>query len=221
MEFETTVRKILETPIPSDLSYTAIGAPNTPRNIQAFITKVAAELSGYGCTLRTGGEETFEMAAAAGASRQEVYLPYKRFNKNDSELYVQDERSYEIAKDINRTWHRCSEFAKKCHARYVHAVLGRDLESPSAIMLCWTGDGATREQEVSSKTGTVRGAIVLAERQGIPVLNLRRRDHVDLLISCLRPTVASAGEQKSVKGSVSMTAGKYTGFRTLRSVTAS
>lgn len=186
MDRNRRIVDILRLPLQS-FTYAMLAGSGAPRNIQVFVGKVARELGEAGCVLRSGGEEGFEASAESNARQSEIFLPYKRFNRNDSPRFEQHKKSFDIAKDVTKSWLRINEFAKKCAARYVHAILGDNLDSPASLIICWSEDGAVTEEQTSSRSGHVKTAISVAERNGIPLLNLGRRDDIDLLISCLRP----------------------------------
>jgi hypothetical protein len=69
-----------------------------------------------------------------------------------------------IAAKHHPAWYRCSDAARKLHARNVHQILGRDLASPSKFGVCWTADG-----QASGGTGQ---ALRIADAYGIRVFNL-------------------------------------------------
>lgn len=73
-----------------------------------------------------------------------------------------------LASLYHPAWNRCSDYAKKLHARNGFQVLGRDLNSPSDFIVCWTKDG-----KASGGTGQ---AIRIATAYQIPVFNLYHAD---------------------------------------------
>lgn len=68
-----------------------------------------------------------------------------------------------------------SSAVKKLMARNAHQALGRELDDPSAFVLCWTPDGVTLT--TTRQTGGTGQAIRIANGNGIPVFNLQREDH--------------------------------------------
>ena len=172
--------------------YAGVGDGSPSTEILDLIGRATKELAEAGCTLRSGGGEIVDEQFELNATAKEVILPYLGFNKNPSQLIV-DPSSLSIAKSVHTAWSRCSEFAKFCHARNVQVLLGQDLVSPVSLVICYSEDGAWREDQVSARTGYMRTLIALANRRGIPVLNLRRSMHVNLLCGALqinRPTTA-------------------------------
>lgn len=96
----------------------------------------------------------------------EIYLPWKGFNGHSSPLYTStpDPRAMALAEEIHPRWKALSIPARKLHARNIHQVLGKDLDTPSSVVVCWTPGGKAQ--------GGTRTAIVCAEKLGIPVVNL-------------------------------------------------
>ncbi len=73
--------------------------------------------------------------------------------------------------------------AKKFHARNVQQVLGKNLDTPTKFVVCWTPDGA--EQRTSNKTGGTGQAIRVAISNNIPVFNLYNEGRLEELKSSL------------------------------------
>lgn len=53
-------------------------------------------------------------------------------------------------------------------------MLGKDLKSTSAMVYCWTSDGASTLSELSTKTGGTAIAIRVALHYDIQVKNLNK-----------------------------------------------
>ena len=72
--------------------YAGIGSRKTPPTIRSLMTKCANQLHNEGFTLRSGGAQGADTAFELGAQlRKEIYLPWRRFNGNDSHLYQIDQ----------------------------------------------------------------------------------------------------------------------------------
>ncbi len=95
-------------------------------------------------------------------------------------------------------WAHLSWAAKALHTRNALQVLGSDLANPSRFVLCWTRDGAESAQETSVKTGGTRTAIVIACRDGVPVINMRRPDGMQRLGTLIRAHTSEAQGGASV-----------------------
>lgn len=91
----------------------------------------------------------------------ELYLPWATFaderpvafggppRSQDVALRSPAQKAFELAASTHRAWERVAAGARPLAARNMHQVLGRDLASPCAMVVCWTEDGAGQK--------TVRG----------------------------------------------------------------
>jgi hypothetical protein len=61
--------------------------------------------------------------------------------------------------------------------------LGKDLDSPSEFVICYTRDGYTGPHDRSFRTGGTKIAIDLAVSIGIPVFNIKRIDHHNTVVN--------------------------------------
>lgn len=166
------------------LIYTGIGSRSTPESYCLIMTVFAYTVDGI---LRSGGADGADKAFETGASTKEIYLPQKGFNGNDSPLVVTDfenfDEIFEIAKCIHPKWDACSSNAKLLHSRNVCQVLGKDLEKPSDVIICWTKDGANnRDVMPSISTRGTGTAIRLSERFEIPVLNIQNDEDFKMML---------------------------------------
>ncbi len=78
-------------------------------------------------------------------------------------------------------------------ARNSHQVLGADLKSPVDFVICWTPDGCETERQRVWETGGTGQAIALADRWGVPVVNLA---HGKLALERLRKLVIEVKDGK-------------------------
>lgn len=157
-------------------TYTGIGSRETPSATQGTIYRIAEFLARNGLTLRSGGadgaDQAFERGAVLGPS--EIYLPWKGFNGNRSLLFDIPAEAFTIAGKFHPGWNHLTEPVRRLMARNAQQVLGMDLNSPSAFVLCWTPDGADGLlKKTTSKTGGTGQAIRIAAHYGVPVINLR------------------------------------------------
>ncbi len=161
------------------MSYiTGIGSRSTPEEVKPIILSLAEVLVKKGFILRSGGAEGsdsfWEEAYDKFAGQKEIYLPWKKFAKNESPLYRIEKEAFDLASTIHPAWGRLSFGGKKLHARNCYQVLGLDLKTPSSLIICWTKD--------AEKVGGTRTAIMLAEKYNIPVYNLASKDVVDSIM---------------------------------------
>lgn len=139
-------------------AYAGIGSRQTPPEICALMTDLACRLAAAGYVLRSGGARGADQAFEAGAgTAKEIYLPH---HATDAAL--------ELAAHYHPFWDRCGTTARRLHARNGMIILGADLASPVALVLCWTSDGR-------ASGGTGQGLRIAVDR-GIPVYNLFRRE---------------------------------------------
>ena len=154
----------------SQLSYAGIGSRETPPEILDRMTVMASWLARRGWHLHSGGARGADTAFAAGtAHARTIHLPWPGYgNHSGPHCHVPAGETYRrciaIAAEEHPAWHRCSQGARRLHARNVSILLGRDLESPVRAVVCWTKGG-----RVVGGTGM---GVRIAHRFDIPVLNL-------------------------------------------------
>ena len=144
--------------------YTGVGSREVPSNYNKIIKVISTFLRDENYVLRSGGadgsDSIFEQYAG---NLKEIYLPWKGFNNNTSNLLF-DDKAILIAKDIHPAYDKLSQGAKKLHARNIHQVLGQNLNTPSKFLIAYTKNG--------EMVGGTRTALVLAERNKIPIFNI-------------------------------------------------
>lgn len=153
--------------------YTGIGSRQTPENVCSVFTNIGQQLSKKGFILRSGGADGADRAFEIGVDkhnkkRKEIYLPWKGFNGNNSQLYDVDENAMKIAKHFHPAWNKLSQGAKKLHSRNVYQVLGKDLKSPSDFVVCFTPE-----------TGGTQQALRIAKYYSIPIFNFFYEEDVE------------------------------------------
>lgn len=147
---------------------TIIGSRETPTDVLGIITDIAQRFAEQGWTLRSGGAQGADYASELGFDKvkahKEIYLPWRGFNGHKSELYSVSIDALKMAQSVIPWWTTLKQGAQKLHGRNCYQVLGQNLKTPSDLVICWTHNG--------EKIGGTRTAILLAEMNGIPVLNL-------------------------------------------------
>ena len=153
--------------------YAGIGSRETPAAVRARFFMLASTLGDAGWTLRSGGAEgadqAFEQGLAAHHPR-EIFLPWPGFSGNRSRLFKPGPAAFALAEQFHPPWHRCSQAAKRMHARNMQQVLGEDLATPVEFVVCWTPDGAGG--------GGTGQAIRLAKDRGIPIFDYGLGPHM-------------------------------------------
>lgn len=155
--------------------YAGIGSRETPTHVQEYFSSLAAFLATKEFTLRSGGAQGSDIAFEIGCDRvngnKEIYLPWKYFEKSNSNLIISNPKAYEIAEQFHPYWQNLKDGARKLQARNSHQVLGMDLETPSEFVICWTKGG-----KGSGGTGQ---AIRIANHYGVPVFDAGAYENVD------------------------------------------
>lgn len=147
--------------------YTGVGSREIPQNKFYQLIAIGEFMADKKFILRSGAADGSDVAFETGCNnrngRKEIYLPWRRFNNHRSELHGVSDDAIDLAEQIHPAFNKCSVAAQKLHARNCYQVLGRELKTPSSILICFTGDGTAK--------GGTRTAIKLAEMNKIPVLN--------------------------------------------------
>ncbi|OAP92645.1 hypothetical protein A4H96_03760 [Acidithiobacillus ferrooxidans] len=137
--------------------------------------KIAHRLSELGYTLLSGGAAGADSAFEEGCfGKKKIYLPWPGFRHLQGRhcVTLPSAEAYRVAEAIHPTWKRLNDTAQALMARNSHQVLGTDLRSPVDFVVCWTPDNCESEATRSRNTGGTGQAIALANRWGIPVVNL-------------------------------------------------
>lgn len=152
--------------------YTGIGSRETPQDVLNIFIKMGKWFGLNNHTLRSGGangaDSAFERGCDLSNGQKEIYLPWKNFNGNDSELILSNPLAYEIAEKYHPYWYNLSDGAKKLQARNSHQVLGLDLNTPCDLVICYT----------SSKGGTTQ-ALRIAKDYGVKIFNAYEYKHLN------------------------------------------
>ena len=106
---------------------------------------------------------------------REIWLPWPGFNGRTADgattrVGVSSQANRDLARQSHPAWHVLRDAVQKLMVRNVHQVLGPEPGSspPSDVVICWTPDGAGE--------GGTGMAIRLADRHGIPVVDLGARE---------------------------------------------
>lgn len=122
-----------------------------------------------------GADLAFEYGASAGDGEVEVYLPWASYNEDmavvEPTLTEPSEDAYEVAARFHPGWAFLKHGARKLHARNAHIILGKDLDDPVDVVVCWTPDGS--KDGKGKKTGGTGQALRIAADWKIEVHNLK------------------------------------------------
>lgn len=175
-----------------NLFYTGIGSRDIPIDISELMSKIAHKLCLLGYHLRSGaadGSDTsFEhgVLTALGSdfdkydSSISVYLPWSSFGKrnrvNNPYARVLDHPETEqLVKIHHPNADKLTHSVMSLMRRNCHQVLGDDLSTPSAFIICWTPDGVEQGAATTQYTGGTGMAIRIASANNIKVFNLANK----------------------------------------------
>jgi len=147
--------------------YAGIGARKTPDNILELMGKVAKKLGEEDWILRSGGAEGADSAFEKGAKNfeKQIFLPWKGFNNNDSNLYAYEQQHEDLAIQHHPNFRGLTQGAKKMMIRNSAQIIGlEDSCKPSSFVICWTKDG-----KIAGGTGQ---ALRVSKSLDIPIVNL-------------------------------------------------
>ena len=168
--------------------YAGIGAREAPGEVLARIEDIAARLAGRGWTLRTGmspgADQAFYRGALTAGGGVELYLPCDDFQAG---ARLEDERgrvrslarptpaALELAPRFyaqldGRPWDALDACERALLARDAHQVLGGDLASPAAFIVCWTPGGGRDGRD--PRAGGTGQALRIAAAHALPVFNV-------------------------------------------------
>lgn len=155
--------------------YAGIGSRKTPDDILMLFEKLGIYLAEKNFILISGhapgADKAFENGCDKVNGEKEIYLPWNNFEGSKSSLIVSDIRAFEIAEAHHPYWHNLKQGAKKLQARNSHQVLGKDLNTPSIFIICWTKNG-------KGEGGTGQ-AIRLGKHYSIPIFDAGSYKSVD------------------------------------------
>ena len=183
--------------------YAGIGSRTTPKHICALIENIAENLAWDGWLLRSGGakgaDSAFEKGCDKANGKKEIFLPWKNFNSNISNLYEPPPLAFHIAMKYHPYPNilETTPYVYKLMARNSQQILGQYCTNREVeFVLCWTQDGATKE--TTSRTGGTGQAIRIAIDLGIPVFNLGNIDSMDAFINAyLQPILDKKQEEET------------------------
>lgn len=175
--------------------YAGIGSRETPKTICKMMELIAFGLGRQGFTCRTGGADGADLAFLKGAkeaffrrgtARPELFLPWPGFNGNHSSFSVPPTEAHAIARKYHPGYDRLPQSVQKLMARNAQQIQGRDLQSNSRFVICWTPDGCISGETRGKTTGGTGQAISHAADLGIPVFNLKREEHYAHFVKYLK-----------------------------------
>lgn len=164
--------------------WTGVGSRTIPADITTLMNQIAQQLGKHNYILRSGGadgsDSAFEQGCDIVRGQKEIYLPWKNFNNNKSNLYIIPHKAAEIAAELcGDRWKYLKRPVQYLMSRNVMQVLGQSLNEPSQFLICWTDDGCVDFNQRTKETGGTGQAIALASISHIPIFNLKRKEDID------------------------------------------
>lgn len=153
--------------------YTGVGSRTVPQSIYNLMKYIGYILAKENYILRSGGafgsDSAFEKGCDDAGGKKEIYLA-----KHSTE------GAENLAQKFHSVWNMLSPYSKKLHGRNAFQVLGKNLDTPSCFLICWTPDGCTSHKDRTIDTGGTGTAISIASHYNIPIYNLARKEHLNL-----------------------------------------
>lgn len=176
--------------------YTGIGSRSTPLDMQHTMTEVAMHMAQQGWMLRTGATSAADKAFEVGSGGlNEIYVPWSGWQDRPGISSLTTE-SDKLARDVwefrkgnnlismeeterwgSVEWDDLHPGTKGLFAKCMCMLLGKNLDSPSDALICWT--------PMCNVVGISAHSISLALMRNIPVINLGDMDTYKLVMAML------------------------------------
>lgn len=163
--------------------YTGIGSRETPEDVLLLLRDSGAYFARKGYALRSGGADGADFYCELGCRKEsgekEIYLPWRNFNDNESNLFPENLdnwfKAMTLAEYYHPNWNYLNQGVKKMHTRNVFQILGKSLDTPSKFVLCYA------EIKYGVEQGGTSQAIRIARDYDVPVINLFTEHHKKLI----------------------------------------
>ena len=160
---------------------TGIGSRSIKSPYTKWMADIAVYLAKEGCTLRSGGASGSDTIFAEIFKHYdapvEIFIPWDNFQglRADGKTIIVANHKLctPYTEKYHPNHHNLSEGARKLINRNAHQVLGKDLNTPSDLVVCYTDRG-------NIQGGTAQ-AIKIAADINIPVVNLGLYNDYELL----------------------------------------
>ncbi len=161
------------------------GNESPPPAVLQALQRLVPEMEKRGYVIRSGGMKGMENAVEELARNLEIHLPWKGFDGKESKFTYTSDEAKEFAKRYHPAWDQAKPVVQTFCAKNVRLMLGKDLKSPTQILIIWSEDGAEHVRERTAKTGLTGIAVALASELRIPTFNLQRPDAEQRLMQYL------------------------------------
>lgn len=161
--------------------FTVMSHGEVPGETIHLIDQLCRSLHSKGFTFRYDGNAQDKASTAAYNAfkdRNEIYLPWKGFNKGvTAKLNRPSELAYGYASGFNKAFNKLPPTVRAILARNAHVLLGDACNTPVNLCVIYTTDGAEAKKDINYETtGNMSGIIYACEAIGIPVFNLKNED---------------------------------------------
>lgn len=157
--------------------YAGIGSRRTPDAVLRIMTEFAVKAANRGFVLRSGGANGADKAFEAGCDlvggAKEIYLPWAKFNKSESELWRLSADAIRSVDLFHPAPQALNHGARSLIARNWQQVMGGGENMvPVVFIICWTqGD---------MNSGGTSQALRIAHKYGIPYFNMASGDPLEI-----------------------------------------
>ena len=152
--------------------FAGIGSRDIPKERELLITRIASYMVALGAKLRSGGangtDRLFQKVFEENGSCMEIYIPWEGFEglySNMSGVYLMDNpKAIQFTKKYHGGFRNLTSGAIKLHNRNAHQILGKELDDPCDLVICY--------RDPRAKSSGTDQAIRIALDNGIPVINV-------------------------------------------------
>lgn len=164
--------------------YVGCGSTDAPEPILKLMTRLAGVMADKRFILRSAFQQGPDRAFRQGAKGKFFTYLYDEDFAGDSVCGIppditQSGASATLARRLNPQFLMMPVAEKRREIAINSIVLGSSGDDLAKLLITWTADGATKPSEFTEQTGLVAKYLTLADRFGVPVLNLARRAHRD------------------------------------------
>ena len=153
--------------------YTGLASNDTPTAIRAIMTELAMELESSGIILRSAAHPEMHSAFLRGVEavgKKEVYVTWSHGRHSQHRIHPSqiDSATKALSLSIIQRFLPHMTVSQITQHDFIsmapYLILGRDLNTPSRFVICWTPDGLGQHG--------VGPALRIARYYGIPVFDL-------------------------------------------------
>lgn len=156
---------------------TLVGSREAPAHVIKVAEQIGKAFSDRQWIARSGGAVGMDQAFLRfyDPALTEVYRPDSKHGALNALEFDNWEEAEQIVKTYVPHFEYMDFYSQWLHTRNVYQVLGRDLNAPSKMLICWA-----RERGGIALGGT-RTAVLIAKSYKVPVFNLSRPEHMTKL----------------------------------------